>query len=67
MRLMDRLYDNDWYVASARPEVQADISADLLRAAQAHDVALAEVERNAGPARRMTPAWRSSPCATSTA
>lgn len=45
MRLMDRLYDNDWYVASARPEVQADVAADLLRAAQAHDVAMADVER----------------------
>ena len=45
MRLMDRLYDNDWYVASARPDVQADVAAELLRAAQAHDVAIAEVER----------------------
>ena len=52
MRLMDRLYDNDWYVASARPEVQADVAADLLRAAQAHDVAMAEVER----ARAVSPA-----------
>lgn len=45
MKLMERLFDNAWYVASADPQVRADIAAELLRAEQAHDVALAEVQR----------------------
>ena len=45
MKLMERLFDNAWYVASAEPTTRADISAELLRAEQAHDVAVAEVQR----------------------
>lgn len=45
MKLMERLFDNAWYVASADPAVRADIAAELLRAEQAHDVAVAEVQR----------------------
>ncbi len=45
MKLMERLFDNAWYVASADPAVRADIAAELLMAEQAHDVAAAEVQR----------------------
>lgn len=45
MKLMERLFDNAWYVATADPMVRADIAAELLRAEQAHDVAVAEVQR----------------------
>ena len=45
MKLMERLFDNAWYVASAEPTTRADIAAELLRAEQAHDVAVAEVQR----------------------
>jgi hypothetical protein len=45
MKLMERLFDNAWYVASTEPTVRADIAAELLRAEQAHDVAVAEVQR----------------------
>jgi hypothetical protein len=45
MKLMERMFDNAWFVASAEPTVRADISAELLRAEQAHDVAVAEVQR----------------------
>lgn len=45
MKLMERLFDNAWYVASADPTTRADMAAELLRAEQAHDVAVAEVQR----------------------
>lgn len=45
MKLMERLFDNAWYVSCADPLVRADIAAELLRAEQAHDVAVAEVQR----------------------
>lgn len=52
MKLVDRLFDNDWFVASAQPTARADLAAELLRAEQAHDVALADVQR----AREISPA-----------
>lgn len=45
MKLMDRLFDNDWFVSCAQPTARADIATELLRAAQAHDVAMADVQR----------------------
>lgn len=45
MKLMERLFDNAWYVASAEETARADLAAELLRAEQAHDVAVAEVQR----------------------
>ena len=52
MKLVDRLFDNDWFVASAQATARADVAAELLRAEQAHDVALADVQR----AREISPA-----------
>ena len=52
MKLVDRLFDNDWFVASGQPTARADLAAELLMAEQAHDVALADVER----AREISPA-----------
>lgn len=52
MTLVDRLYDNDWYVTSVVQSAHTDLAVEVMRAAQARDVAVADVER----ARLISPA-----------
>ena len=52
MTLVDRLYDNDWYVTSAEQAAHTDLAVEVIRAAQTRDMAAADVER----ARLISPA-----------
>lgn len=52
MTLVDRLYDNDWYVTSAEHAAHTDLAVEVIRAAQTRDMAAADVER----ARLISPA-----------
>jgi hypothetical protein len=52
MTLVDRLYDNDWYVTSVERAAHADLAVEVHLAAQARDTAVADVEQ----ARLISPA-----------